>query len=267
MTGSGTVGDPFVVDNWQDFVSIDTVGEVYVKWKDIENKVIDFNDIKPEGFAENVILPRYIDFNGWLFKNFYANHESYAFYVKSLSYPSYIKNLIFENFYLLNTMRLFYGINLENCIISGIFNSSSTANMATSSNITNCSFNIKATATRQFVFLNGNNSKVKNSDVILDAIAETINILSGDKSSINNCRFSGKIQASKNSVFLLGGSGNVYNLDSSRPLYYTGEGISVYNSDFSEVDANSSANLKACTADELKNPEFLYNLGFPIGID
>lgn len=267
MTGTGTENDPFVVDNWDDFMSIDTVEAVYVKWKDIENKVIDFNQIKPEGFTKTLTFPRYIDFNGWRLKNFHANQVAYVFSGTSSSKAIYIKNLIFENFYLLGTERLFYYVNLENCIISGIFNSNSYCEITSFSNITNCSFNVKAVAKEKFSFLRGTDNKVKNSDVILDVSAKTVYIMNSDRCNAYNCRFSGKIQSSSNAVFLMGDYGNVYNLDSNDPLQYTGSGISVYNSDFSGVTGSGSANLKPCTSEELKNPEFLYNLGFPIGVD
>lgn len=267
MTGTGTENDPFVVADWNEFLNIDTVGDVYVKWQDIKNKVIDFNEINPEGFTQILILPRYIDFNGWTLKNFHAGQVSYVFKSYSSSKRICIKNLIFENFYLLGVERMFYYVDLENCIISGILNSDSNCECVSFGDIDRCSFNVKAVATtKQFSFLRGD-VKIKNSDVVLDVSAKKIYILNGDKCNAYNCRFSGKLASSSGSVFLMGELGNVYNLESADLLHYTGDGISVYNSDFSGITSTGSGNLKACTSDELKSPEFLYNLGFPIGVD
>lgn len=267
MTGTGTENDPFVVANWDDFLTIDTINTVYVKWQDIENKVIDFNEIKPDGFKERMIFPRYIDFNGWTLKNFHASGFDYVFYAHSSSNLVNLKNLIFENFYLTDCIRLFYYVNLENCIISGIFNSNSNMEIESFGNITNSSFNIKAVTPAQFTFFNGKNYKIKNSDVRLDVSAKKINILNSENCNAYNCRFSGKIESSSGEITLKGDLGNIYNLEASDPLNYTGTGISVYNSDFATVTSSSNFNLKPCTSDELKDPEFLYNLGFPIGID
>lgn len=267
MTGTGTENDPFVVANWEDFVSIDTVNKVYVKWQDIKDKVIDFNEIKPEGFTEKLFLPRYIDFNGWTLKNFHANHASYVLSGRSSSEPSYIKNLIFENFYALGTERMFFGTNLENCIISGIFNTNSNCETASYSNITNCSFNIRMVTTKQFTFFRGASNKIKNSDVTMDVSAKTSYLMTGDSCNAYNCRFSGKIETTSGVLYMLGELANVYNFATTALLHYGGSGISVYNSDFAGVASGCSANLKPCTSDELKSPEFLYNLGFPIGVD
>lgn len=265
MTGTGTQNDPFIVDNWNDFISIDNVDEVYIKWKDIENKVIDFNEIKPEGFAETIVLPRYTDFNGWTLKNFFANHDSYVFYGSSSSKNTYIKNLIFENFYLLNIQRIFYFINLENCIISGILNNNNNSHLVSYGNVTNCSFNVRLVTLKNFTFLQGQANKIKNSDVILDVSAKTFYLLGGEICNAKNCRFSGEIRSSSGAVQLGGDFANVYNFVSNDPLKYTGSGVSVYNSDFSTCSGNE--NLKPCTSEELKSPEFLYNIGFPIGVD
>lgn len=264
MTGTGTLNDPFVVANWDEFRSVDYTQPTYIKWQDTKNKVIDFNEIKPEGFEEKINLPQYIDFNGWTLKNFHANHKSYAFDSFKSGYGSYIKNLIFENFYLISISRLFNYINLENCMISGIFNSEENIDCADYGDIAQCSFNIKATTTKTFTLFRSSNNKVKNSDVALDILAKNVYI--ANNFNAYNCRFSGKIEASTGSVMLNGKLGNVYNLQTNSLLHYVGEGISVYNSDFSGA-TSSSTNLKACTSDELKSPEFLYNLGFPIGVE
>ena len=59
MTGTGTQTDPFLVDNWTDFMTIDTnSAEIYVRWADTGNKVIKIND-----FVSGVCPPD-VNFSG-----------------------------------------------------------------------------------------------------------------------------------------------------------------------------------------------------------
>lgn len=69
MTGTGTQTDPYVVDNWADFVTV--IGNPgYVKVA--ENQVWDMNDIAPEGVAYLPgIRATEIDGNGLVIRNLY----------------------------------------------------------------------------------------------------------------------------------------------------------------------------------------------------
>ncbi|MDE6665379.1 MAG: hypothetical protein K2K14_04210, partial [Ruminococcus sp.] len=58
---------------------------------------------------------------------------------------------------------------------------------------------------------------------------------------------------------------NVFNIQSNQPLDYQGKGISIYNSDI--ATATQSGNFIGCTAEQLRNAQYLYDLRFPIGVD
>ncbi|MDE5558353.1 MAG: hypothetical protein K2J32_11825 [Ruminococcus sp.] len=272
MTGSGTENDPFIVDNWTDFRTIDTNStEIYVRWADAENKIIDFNNILPEGFSETVNIPAHVDFNGWTLKNFHSTANYYSFYCSSAS-DAMIENLILENFYI-NSSNLFYGSTLlKNCIISGMVQYDGNAYVFNGCGLKNCSLNIKTNAA-SFTLMSGSGfsspkSQITNSDVILDISCSSSNA-SVFNSLIKNSRISGKIR-SDNQKITIGASSsmsNIFNLETNAPLYYQGYGISVYNSDFAQKSSDSNKSFIGVTSEQLKNAEYLYSIGFPIGIE
>lgn len=267
MTGVGTQADPYIVDNWEDFMSINRnqIG-IYVKWADSDNKVIDFNDIKPDGYTTSIIFPSYVDFNGWTLRNFRST-ASYA--MKSNNSNSVtVQNLIIENFYISNESYnyLFYYTNISNSIISGIAVSGKSFYLTSYGDIVNSSVNIKVTAKEEFSILNSSGI-MKNSDIVLDVSAKTANLAYNSYyHGVYNSRISGKIHSAQDYVRIVNGYSNIFNLDSDMPLSYSGTAISVYNSDLAEKDS-SSTNLIGCTTEQLKNAEYLYSIGFPIGVD
>ena len=270
MTGTGTQTDPFLVDNWTDFMTIDTnSAEIYVRWADTGNKVIDFNDIMPEGFSETVNLPAHVDFNGWTLKNFHSTASNYSFKLSSAS-DAVIENLTLENFYIISS-TLFYGSTLlKNCIISGIVQYNGSVNVFHGCGLQSCSLNLKVNASNANLmnsvgFLSPK-SQITNSDVVLD-ISCSGSTVSVCDSVIKNSRISGKIQSNAQKITLGNTSSmsNVFNLEANSPLTYTGTAISVYNSDFATAPASKS--FIGVTSEQLKNAEYLYSIGFPIGFE
>ena len=268
MTGTGTQEDPLIVDNWADFCMIDTnSAEIYVKWADSENKVIDFNEINPEGFSETVNFPANVDFNGWTLKNFHST----ANYAIKINWGNLIENLIFENFYI-TSQTLFYGaFLLKNCIFSGVAQPSINVTLFHGCGLQNSSLNIRTNAeTNVTVFSGGGFSSPKtqitSSDIILDISCKGLKIC---ENSIKNSRISGKIQADTSSITLGNTSNmsNVFNLEPNRPLKYSSSAISVFNSDLAEKTSDSNKNFIGVNSEQLKNAEYLYNIGFPIGVD
>lgn len=72
-TGSGTQMDPYIVDNWYDFLSVcNLTTSTWIRWADADEKIIDFNEINPNGFTETIYLKGFIDFNNWELRNFYS---------------------------------------------------------------------------------------------------------------------------------------------------------------------------------------------------
>lgn len=75
-TGSGTQTDPYIVDNWDDFLSVCNISSTtYIVWDDAEDKVVDFNEINPNGFTDTIYLKGFIDFNNWELRNFYSTAQ------------------------------------------------------------------------------------------------------------------------------------------------------------------------------------------------
>ena len=66
-TGSGTAADPYIVDNWTDFLAAANVRyDVYVKWADkpASQKIVSQVTIN----ATTDIKAAEVDFNGWTFE-------------------------------------------------------------------------------------------------------------------------------------------------------------------------------------------------------
>lgn len=272
MTGTGTQNDPFLVDNWADFMTIDTnSAEIYVRWADTGNKIIDFNNIQPEGFSETVTFPAHVDFNGWTLKNFHSTASGSSFACSSVP-DATVENLILENFYI-NSQGLISGaVLLKNCIMSGMMQSIGYVNAFSGGGLQRCSLNIKVNAIN-CTFMSGGGyltpkSQITNSDVILDisCSGSTVSIC---EHSIKNSRISGKIQSNAQKITLGSSSSmsNVFNIEANSPLYYKSSGISVYNADFAEKSSDSNENFTGVTSEQLKNAEYLYNIGFPIGAE
>lgn len=268
MTGSGTEQDPYIVDNWDDFATATDSGATYVKWADRDNKVIDFNNIKPEGFDSTVYFPANVDFNGWTLKNF-SSTSDYAIKYKSSS--GIIQNLIFENTYI-TSQYIFYGTwELKKCQFSGRIQRSGSAYPFSACGLNMCAVNfiINATGYVYFLYDSGFSSPkawAKNSDIVLDISTKSTGVTIV-KNGLINCRISGKIQMGNTSYIWLGGSSsmsNVVNIEASVKLRLFG-GISVFNSDIATTDSPNV--LIACTSEQLKNAEYLHSIGFPIGVD
>ena len=94
MTGTGTQSDPYIVDNWEDFVTAVSRNEVYVQFSEGGGS-IDMNDIAPEGVAKTMIKCIDINGNGWHIRNLHFKNTD-AFH---LGYSSTtIKDLHFSDF-------------------------------------------------------------------------------------------------------------------------------------------------------------------------
>ena len=77
MTGSGTQTDPYIVDSWAEFesIGIKSNSQLYVHFNpDSENKIIDMNDIYPEGCPSYNIGSSEIYGNGWEIRNLYLKN-------------------------------------------------------------------------------------------------------------------------------------------------------------------------------------------------
>jgi hypothetical protein len=72
-TGTGTQADPYIVDNWDDFLLVcNLTTSTYIKWADSEDKVVDFNEINPQGYDSTIEIKGNVDFNGWELRNLWS---------------------------------------------------------------------------------------------------------------------------------------------------------------------------------------------------
>jgi hypothetical protein len=82
-TGTGTAADPYVVDNWTDFLTVCNVSaSTYILWANKETeeeKVVDFNDIAPYGLETQIQLRGHIDFNGWTLQNVWVRNSNFLY--------------------------------------------------------------------------------------------------------------------------------------------------------------------------------------------
>ncbi len=120
MTGTGTQEDPYVVDNWNDFVTAVGQYDAYVTCP--EGLVFDMNEIAPDGINGIIINCKWLDGHGLTIKKLYntRNHDYYGFITTGR--PSTICNVNIESFESLGTMIMNDKGNLTvyNCIFSGI---------------------------------------------------------------------------------------------------------------------------------------------------
>ena len=81
VTGTGTAADPYIVDNWTDFLTVCNVStSTYILWANEETeeeKVVDFNDIAPYGLEAKIELKGHIDFNGWTLQNVWVRNSDF----------------------------------------------------------------------------------------------------------------------------------------------------------------------------------------------
>lgn len=83
MAATGTAADPYVVDNWTDFLTVCNVSaSTYILWANKETeeeKVVDFNDIAPYGLETQIQLRGHIDFNGWTLQNVWVRNSNFLY--------------------------------------------------------------------------------------------------------------------------------------------------------------------------------------------
>ena len=119
MTGAGTQGDPYVPENWSDFITAAGTSSAYVKFAD--DTVWDLNDLGGNIGSVNIKAAR-IDGNGAVIKNLMALGGNYCFSIDSTynsnttgsHYPRLLDNFIFETPFLLLHLKLYLAQKLTN---------------------------------------------------------------------------------------------------------------------------------------------------------
>lgn len=252
---------------WDEYMSIEK--NTYVEFNpNAGNKVIDFNEIQPEGFTSALAFPYHTNFNNWTLKNLH----SVANTVISVKLTSYFSNLIIENFYYRPQGSICGFIapensgqtTLTNCIISGKIEApnSSSVSAFLSGNFHECSLNIVINVANLRIA-----SDCINSDIVIDATATgNFRLFTG---KVINSRISGKIDSAQEITMGDDKSDayNVFNLQTNQPINYPGNGISIYNSDIAKSSKSSTNAFVSCDTGQLRDAQYLHSIRFPIGVD
>lgn len=97
-TGSGTQMDPYIVDNWDDFLSVcNLTASTWIRWADADEKIIDFNEINPQGYDSTIEIKGNVDFNNWELRNITSTAQFVIRLSGTSSIRPTVKNLKITN--------------------------------------------------------------------------------------------------------------------------------------------------------------------------
>lgn len=135
MTGTGTQQDPYIVDNFPDFLTAAAVSGAYVEFDDAAtNKVIDINDTAyAAGLTDTITLNcTHIAGNGWAIRNLYINWADINLFtvpdgktvtVEDLKCPNIVMNTPSAKW----VVRAIGSAEFKNCHFSGLYTCSPSA--------------------------------------------------------------------------------------------------------------------------------------------
>ncbi len=97
-TGTGTQADPYIVDNWDDFLLVCNINTTtYIVWDDAEDKVVDFNEINPNGYDSTIEIKGNVDFNEWELRNLTSTANYVLKFTGTNTNKPTVKNLKITN--------------------------------------------------------------------------------------------------------------------------------------------------------------------------
>ena len=292
MTGSGTVSDPYIVDSWAEFERVVTKSGVIIKFNpDAENKIIDMNEIYPEGCPSYSIGSSEIYGNDWEIQNLYLKNP--LFYASTYGVISGFKFTSFRHETSSPFLSAEYSYNnacgclFEKNSFTGITRSNVFLGISGSSTIEvyNNSFNLMISDDVTFRLANGITDEYGNYKK--DIAFNNIKIQLTGNSKINSNGLFGEcynhifannrinVIANTGCDFQIaqtasGFSGNVIlgsNTGAISPLGSgTCSGVNIYNSDTLNYTGTDSK-FKGCTTEQMRNAEYLRSIGFAIGVE
>jgi len=133
MTGSGTQADPYIVDNWADFVTAAGTSGAYVEFA--ADTVIDMDNVAPEGISGITARCSSIDGKGASVKGIFFVSGGFTF----VNYIE-IKNLNLTEMRTLSGYALNHSENFvyRNCTITGSFAGTGIFSISGSSSLIDC---------------------------------------------------------------------------------------------------------------------------------
>ncbi len=208
-TGTGTKDDPYIVDSWESYYTLakdELTGDgkyreaKYYKFADVDNKIVDFNDIEPEGYTTPLPSKVFVDFNGWTFRNLRLINVSAVFDYLSRDYSQTMKTASFKN-------GKFENIYVESSspkfgIVSSEAYNNSPANQLTVNNMSfSGTYVYKGTEKSTNLIGCANNNKIYiryigcSFNFLITAPESTTNINIADNIEVENCSFKIKTQS------------------------------------------------------------------------
>ena len=293
MTGTGTQADPFIVDNWPDFVTAIGTADAYVEFLE-GGGVIDMNNVAPTGISETPLRCKSIKGNDWIIQNLYCKGHA-AFITQYGKYVS-IDRLHFLDFYFddegkeIKLGTVFgnsgedrQGYYFNECQFSGIMNCTYYDSVVYKRNslfnqdnywlkcrLIRCAINVKLDG--YAVLLNGSNY------IHEDNRVECCNIkVSGnspvwtDDGDYRNCLLSGASIAASFDAIRGSSNFNIINVDFSDADSFECVGrsgaVNLINMDLLPDGATIGTGFIGVTTEQLHDAAYLASLGFPIGVD
>lgn len=275
-TGTGTQDDPYIVADWDSFAALFRTQNIYIKWAETDNKVIDFNDIKPDGYTGEFAFFASVDFNGWTFRNLRFIGSTNSTFAIQLS-CKWFKNASFENI-MYSSRSLFWISKTANNVVRNISCTGIMRNEEILYNNENsdvptclgCSFVFDVLGHID-IFKCSNRVRTQDCYFKINYSGTGTGYCSYNASS-SNCLFkikapnAQKIQLISGNYYSDSSSTCVYNIETpsltsaNEYKFYT----SIFNS--SKVHTYPTINgLYPCTDEQMKDVEYLQSIGFPIG--
>lgn len=271
VTGTGTIDDPYILSEWDEFVSKCAENNAYIKVAD--NTVWDMNLIHEEPFTETAITVNatYIDGNGVTIRN--LNVENCIFLVvnnRSLK-NVYMYRFKFEDFYITRTKSssctlMFanapqYFVVAESVVKGEFYSSYSTSETLMYGSLYRCAMTIKCDGKwRAYPNMGGITH-------IYDCCNIKIQSTNNDVmnfADVYNTYFSGSFE---NGVKFTSCLKSVLNAEIQTSLEVSGTNkYTVINADKIAEGLTIPASLISCTDEEMHSAEALKVKGFPIGV-
>ncbi len=278
ITGTGTQGDPFRPETWEEVLQCTSTDGIYTVLP--QNTIFNLNDYFPDGIPTGgIILRGFIDGNGSSIINAHYEGPARAIIMSNSESTGSIKNLNFLNFYLKVTATgaTLIGVNSKvteygpysgrafyNCIFSGLVAATSNVSycaitqVSDAGSISRCAYNITCVASSANLDTGNYTALNKNCNIRLDHIGV-------GSFALDNCYMEGNIShCDINSISSNAPSNSsVLNIESNS--------ITASRSNPSMILVNTEkyagtipTGMNGVTDNQLKDADYLRSLSFPI---
>ena len=271
MRGTGTQADPYIVDNYPDFVTAAETDQAYVEF--VPNTKIDMNSVSPLGVGQLTLKCRSIDGKGSEITDLFCNDNNYIYFDRS-GKSCDISHLKLTNFICERT--LIYcnagSLTFKECIFSGIrlgqssaytviyanTSSGSSASLVFTADNLGCALTIDAP---DMSFCNGYYSHCPsfyNSNLKINC--NSLVYSPNNSIYLENSYLSGNIKYAN----AIRSKYSVINTASDSVTAYSAGSIikTLVNSDKAEI---VDQYFDSVTSEQMRDAEYLQSIGFPIG--